>query len=139
MASKIRALIDLNIILDVAQNRQPFLADSRRVLESADAGLFEGLLSAHSVTTLFYLLAKYGSPADARVALTEYLQFLAIAKVDQHTIEQALQLAYNDLEDAVAMMAAVHAQAQFIVTRNPGHFKSGPQPALTPVDFLAIL
>ncbi len=139
MASKIRALIDLNIILDVAQNRQPFLANSRRVLEAADAGLFEGLLSAHSVTTLFYLLAKYGSPADGRVALTEYLQFLAIATVDQHTIEQALQLAYNDFEDAVAMMAAVHAQAQFIVTRNAGHFKHGPLPALTPVEFLAIL
>ncbi len=134
-----RALIDLNILLDVAQKRQPFLAGSRRVLESADAGLFEGLLSAHSVTTLFYLLAKYGSPAGARVAVTEYMQFLAVATVDQHIIEQALQLSYNDFEDAVAMMAAVHAQAQFVVTRNAGHFKHGPLPALTPVEFLAIL
>ncbi len=139
MASKIRALIELNIILDVAQNRQPFLADSRRVLESADAGLFEGLLSAHSVTTLFYLLARYGSPAAARVALTEYLQFLAVATVDQHTIEQALHLSYDDFEDAVAMMTAVHARAQFVVTRNPDHFKRGPLPALTPIEFLAIL
>ncbi len=139
MASKIRALVDLNIILDVAQNRQPFLADSRRVLDSADAGLFEGLLSAHSVTTLFYLLARYGSPSGARVALTEYLQFLAVAAVDQHTIEGALQLPYHNFEDAVAMMAAVHARAQFVVTRNAGHFKHGPLPALTPVEFLAIL
>jgi len=139
LASKIRALIELNIILDVAQNRQPSLADSKRLLDSADAGLFEGLLSAHSVTTLYYLLAKYGSPSGARVALIEYLQFLAVATVDQHTIEQALQLSYHDFEDAVAMMAAVHAQARFVVTRNADHFKHGPLPALTPVEFLAIL
>lgn len=62
-----RALLDVDVILDVFQRRQPFYDDSAAVLAAAETGRLAGLVAAHSVTTLFYLLAKYGSADQARV------------------------------------------------------------------------
>ena len=91
------------------------------------------------MTTLFYLIAKDQSADQARVILTNLLQFLSIAKVDQIIIEQALNLPYQDFEDAVQMMAAVQADAQYLVTRNIKDYKSGPLPALQPAELLVLV
>ena len=46
MASKPKVLIDLNVILDVLQKREPFYALSARVLACAETGLVEGIVAA---------------------------------------------------------------------------------------------
>jgi predicted nucleic acid-binding protein len=139
MARKPKVLIDLNLILDVLQKREPFYAASARALACAETGLVEGVVAAHTVTTLFYLVAKDQSAERARIALTELLQFLSVASVGHATIEQALNLPYGDFEDAVQMMAAVQAGAQYLVTRNVQDYRAGPLPALQPAELLALL
>ncbi len=139
MVRKLGILIDLNIILDTLQKREPFYANSARVLAHAETGLVEGFVAAHSLTTLFYLVAKDQSADQARVILTQLLQFLAVAAVDQSTIRQALNLPYRDFEDAVQMMAAVQAGARYLVTRNVRDYKAGPLPALLPSELLALI
>jgi hypothetical protein len=59
--------------------------------------------------------------------------------VDGSTIEGALNLPYRDFEDAVQMMAAVQAGAQYLVTRNIRDYKAGPLPALQPAELLALV
>jgi hypothetical protein len=71
--------------------------------------------------------------------MTELLQFLSVAAVDQTVVEQSLNLPYKDFEDAVQMMAAVRSGADYLITRNVRDFKAGPLPALTPAEFLALL
>jgi len=139
MASKFRVLIDLNLILDTLQQREPFYVASAQVLAYAETGLIEGLVAAHTMTTLFYLIVKDRSAKMARVALTDLLRFLSVAAIDHTTIEQALNLPYSDFEDAVQMMAAVQAGAQYVVTRNIRDYKAGPLPALQPAELLAML
>lgn len=139
MPTTLRALIDLNVILDVLQRREPFFQDSAEVLAAAELGRVDGLLAAHSLTTLFYLLSKGESAERARVALTDLMQFLKVAAVDQKVLEQALNLPYTDFEDAVQMMAAVRAGARVLVTRNVQDFRHGPLPVLQPVEMLALL
>jgi len=58
---------------------------------------------------------------------------------DEATIEQALNLPYTDFEDAVQMMAAVQAGAQYLVTRNVQDYKAGPLPALQPAELLDLV
>jgi hypothetical protein len=139
MAERLRVLFDLNVVLDVLQRREPFYASSARVLACAEAGLILGYLAAHSVTTLFCLVAKDHTTERARVTLTELLQVLRVAAVDQQTIEGALNLPYRDFEDAVQMMASVQIAAQYLVTRNVRDYKTGPVPALQPVELLSLL
>ncbi len=132
-------LIDLNVILDVLQRREPFYEMSARVLAGIEMGKADGWIAAHSVTTLFYLLARYQSADRARVVIGDLLSVLSVAPVDQSVIERALPLPYRDFEDAVQMMAAVQAGAQYLITRNVCDFQAGPLPVLQPVEFLALI
>ena len=139
MEAEFKVLIDLNVILDVLQRREPFYDTSARVLAAAETGLVEGWIAAHSLTTLFYLQARHHSAAQARIALGDLLRILSVAAVDQKVIEQALTLPYRDFEDAVQMMAAVQIGADYLITRNVPDYKVGPIPALEPAELLALL
>jgi len=139
MAAKPKVLIDLNVILDVLQKREPFYETSAGVLACAETGRIDGLAAAHSLSTLFYLVAKDQSAQAARVLLTQILQILSVASVDQDVIEQALNLPYPDFEDAVQLMAALRAGCRYLVTRNPQDYKAGPLPALQPAELLALV
>ena len=132
-------LIDLNLILDVLQQREPFYLLSARVLACAETGLIEGYVVAHTLTTLFYLIAKDQSPETARVSLTELLQFLRVAPINQGIVEKALTLPYKDFEDAVQMMSAVQVGAKYLVTRDVRDYKAGPLAVLQPAELLALL
>jgi len=139
MVKKLKVVIDLNVVLDVLQRREPFYENSAAVLAAAETGRIQGLLVAHSVTTLFYLLQKSGSLAKARATLTNLLQFLEIASVTQMTIEQALNLDYRDYEDAVQMMAAVQCKADYLVTRNVKDYSPTLLPVIQPVDLMGVI
>ena len=139
MRDKPRVLIDLNVLLDVLQKRVPFYETSARLLAYVETGRVEGFLAAHSLTTLFYLIQKNKSAADARAAITNLLQFVSIAPVDQSTIEQALNLDYPDFEDAVQMMCAVQCKADALITRNLNDYQPALLPVLQPVDLLGAL
>lgn len=132
-------MIDLNVILDVLQKRHPIYETSAALLAAAEIGDVEGFISAHSVTTLFYLIQKGRSSSEARAVITNLLQFLKIGPVDQTTIEQALNLDYSDFEDAVQMMSAVQCRADYLITRNTKDYQPSLLPVIQPVDFLGTL
>jgi len=139
MAQKIKVLFDLNIILDVLQEREPFYEVAAQLLAYAETGKIQGFVAPHSLTTLFYLIQKDQSAAHAKVTITNLLQILKIATVDQSTIEQALSLSYKDFEDAVQMMAAVQCKADYLVTRNVKDFQPAPLSVIQPSELLAII
>ena len=139
MANKLKVIIDLNVVLDVLQEREPFYEASASLLAAVETGKVEGYLAAHSVTTLFYLIQKSKSSADARAMITNLLQFLKVAPVDQSTIEQSLNLDYRDFEDAVQMITAIQCKADYLITRNIKDYKPALLPVIQPVDFLGTL
>ena len=139
MSNKPVVLIDLNVLLDVLQKREPFFESSAGLLAAVETGRVEGYVAAHSITTLFYLFQKGRSSAEARAVVTNLLQFIKIAPVDQSTIEQALNLDFHDFEDAVQMISAVQCKADYLVTRNERDYPSALLPVMQPVDFLGTL
>lgn len=139
MAAKIKAFFDLNIILDVLQSREPFYETSAQLLAYAETGKIQGFVAPHSLTTLFYLISKDQSPAKARTTITNLLQFLSVAKIDQSTIEQAMSLSYRDFEDAVQMMVAVQCKADYFVTRNPKDFQPPMLTVIQPSELIVLI
>lgn len=139
MPGKPIVLIDLNILLDVLQKREPFYETSARLLATIETGQVKGYVAAHSITTLFYLIKKDQSAAQARATITNLLQFIKIASVDQNTLEQALNLDYRDYEDAVQMISAVQCKADYLITRNVKDYQPALLPVSQPVDFLSTL
>ena len=139
MTNKPTVLIDLNIFLDVLQKREPFYGTSAGLLAAVETGRVQGYVAAHSITTLFYLVQKDKSSAEARATITNLLQVIKIAPVDQNTIEQALNLDYRDFEDAVQMISAMQCKADCLVTRNVKDYQPALLPVMQPVDFLGTL
>lgn len=139
MADNPTVLIDINILLDVLQMREPFYEASARLLALIETGRVKGYIAAHSITTLFYLIQKDQSSAQARANITSLLQFLEIAPVDQNTIEQALNLDYRDFEDAVQMISALQCKAEYLITRNVSDYQPALLPVIQPVDFLGTI
>lgn len=137
METKTSILIDLNVILDVLQKREPFYKASAQILALAERGIVRGYLAAHSITTLFYLIQKDKSYADARAIITSLMQFLDVLPVEHSTIEQALNLDFRDFEDAVQMISAVQGKLDALVTRNVKDFQPALLPVMQPVAFNA--
>ncbi len=137
MVEKPNVLIDLNILLDVLQNRSPFYESSANLLAKIETGQVIGYVAAHSITTLFYLLRKDKGAAVARATITNLLQIIRIAPVNQITIEQALNLDYEDFEDAVQMMVAVQCKMDYLITRNIKDYQPALIPVISAIDFLS--
>jgi len=65
-----KVLLDLNVVLDVILNRQPFLADSLAVWNAQQSGEFEGFLASTEFTNLFYIVERIAGNSAARTAVS---------------------------------------------------------------------
>jgi predicted nucleic acid-binding protein len=132
-------LLDLNIVLDVLARREPHYGDSAAAWACVETGEAEGLVAAHSLTTLFYLMSRHTSQSAAMSALKDLLRVFAVAAVDGQVIDRALDLGWADFEDAVQMAAAAQAGVNYLVTRNIRDFKSQLVPVVQPAELVALL
>lgn len=135
----IRVLLDVNIVLDVLANREPFAEDAAAVLQLAEGGVIDGLLSAHTVTTLHYLLSRHLGKARAKKVLGDLLQLVGVVAVDENRIRHALAMNWTDFEDAVQAACAETAAADYLVTRDKKGFKQSAVGVVTSAELIAIL
>ena len=135
----LRLLLDIDVVLDVFTQREPFSRDSAALLAACETGRCEGLVAAHTVTTLWYLLAKYHDAAYARGRVSELLRIVEVAPVHMDVIQRALVGGFADFEDGVQMAAATAAGCDYVATRNLADFSRGPISALAPAELLALL
>ncbi|MGC9457407.1 MAG: type II toxin-antitoxin system VapC family toxin [Halothiobacillaceae bacterium] len=130
-------LVDLNVILDVLQARQPHYAASAEVLDRVLDGPVKGVVSAHAVTTIHYLVKRYRDASVAHEAVEWLMRHFEIAPIGRAQLLRAKSLRLTDFEDAVVAAAAESSGCEFIVTRNIKDFAGSPVHALTPDEYLA--
>lgn len=134
-----RFLVDVNVILDLLLAREPHHSASAACLAAMEEGRVEGWISAHAVTTLYYLCRRELGSDGARRAVEDLLALCAVAPVDGFVISRALTLELSDFEDAVSAAAAESAGCEAILTRDAAGFAGAPLPALDPAILLALL
>jgi predicted nucleic acid-binding protein len=127
-----RALFDVNVVLDVLLDREPHADASAAAWAAVESGTVEGLLAAHAVTTIHYLIRKESGAAKAKRTLSAILKVFAIAPVDNAVIQEALQASSSGFEDAVTAAAARSSRCDFIVTRDPRGFRGSAVRTLMP-------
>ena len=127
-----RVLLDTNVVLDVLLDRTPHAEASSVIWAAVETGVSEGLLAAHAVTTIHYLVRKELGANKTKRILSAILRVFDVAPVDAAVIEEALQLSCPDFDDAVTAAAARLADCDFIVTRDPRGFRGSPVRSLTP-------
>mgnify|MGYP006276651663 FL=1 len=130
-------LVDLNVVLDVVQARDPHYEASASVLDRIVSERDKGAIAAHAVTTVHYLVARYRDRKTADQTVGWLLRYFQIATVGEKALRRANVLAWPDFEDAVVAAAAEFAGCTCIVTRNVKGFEKDPLPAYTPEEYLA--
>jgi predicted nucleic acid-binding protein len=113
-----KVLLDLNVLLDVVQNRVPYYQDSAKVLSLAKLGEIQAVLRVHAFTTLYYILAKAVGKPKADQTIDWLLANFDVAVADKAVLRRARQLAFPDFEDAVVASLAEAGQCDRIITRN---------------------
>ncbi len=127
-----RILFDANVVLDVLLDRQPHVEASAAAWAAVETGFAEGMLAAHAVTTIHYLVRKEKGSVKAGRIVSAILRVFGVAAVDAAVLQEALQLSLPDFEDAVTAAAARLAGCELIVTRDPKGFRGSPVRSLTP-------
>jgi predicted nucleic acid-binding protein len=127
-----KILFDTNVILDVLLDRQPYVEASAAAWAAAETGTAEGMLAAHAVTTIHYLVGQELGGPKARRIVSAILRVFRVAAVDGAVVEEALQSPVSDFEDAVTAAAARVAGCECIVTRDPKGFRGSPVRSFTP-------
>jgi predicted nucleic acid-binding protein len=132
-----RVLVDINVLLDVLARREPHYMASAGVWTAAETKTIQGLVSAHSITTLYYLLRRAADHATALRGIRLIRDIFQILPVDGTVIDEALASPWRDFEDAVQYQCALRAEATLIVARDVRHFRRSAIPVLSPEAFLA--
>ena len=74
--------MDINVLLDVFQKREPHYAASAQVVNLVTSGRLIGMCPAHGLTTLYYLVRKYASRPSAESAMDSVLLHFQIGNLD---------------------------------------------------------
>ena len=134
-----KILIDANIALDVLLERQPFFASGVQIL-ALSKGNIELLISASTVTDLYYIINKQLKDKKAAINLLKrLLKNVNIAAVTNNEIYRAINLDWDDFEDAVQYAAGETILVDYLVTRNISDFSAAALPVVTPDELLDIL
>ena len=133
-----RLLLDANVVLDVLLDRKPWAETGAAVWAIVETGRCEGVLAAHAVTTIHYLLRKETGNPRAKRVISAILRIFRVAAVDSTVLDEALQMPLSDFEDAVTAAAARVAGCDYIVTRNPKGFRGSLVRPFTPERVLPL-
>lgn len=134
-----KALLDLNVVLDVVQKRKPHYPASAAVIECVVLRRIDGVLPAHALTTLHYIVERYQSAPVANRALDWLLRYFDIAATGRQEFLRARALGWKDFEDAVVAAAAETCHCDVIVTRNIRDYRGSAVPVITPEECLLSL
>ena len=132
-----KALIDLNVLLDVTLNRQEFVRESARAFgHLVSMHSSQCYVAQHAVTTLYCIIRKQCGGECARLTVRRVLKVLKVIPASRQTLIDAADSRYADYEDAVSFLSAAAAGCDLILTRNPKDFAMSPVPVKTPCAFL---
>jgi predicted nucleic acid-binding protein len=135
-----RVVFDTNALLDAILRRGDYTPAQKLIYLSA-CGRIVGMITANSITDIYYIARKTIGDEGARKAIYDLLALLDVAAVDGEACAAALNLPMKDYEDAVLAACAQREHADYIITRDEEFLKTDgcPVPVVRPIELLELL
>jgi predicted nucleic acid-binding protein len=134
-----KLLVDINVLLDVFQQRQPWAADAARLLTAVEEGHATAYVAGHTVTTAHYVVERTQGSQAAVLAVSELLRLVVTVPVENADLHHAIALGFRDFEDAVQAVCGIKVGADVIVTRDEQGFAGSPVRVVTPATALHLV
>lgn len=135
----IKIAFDTNVLLDSILNR-PERDDALRLMLAISEEKAVGIISANSITDIYYLARKGVGDQAAREAIFDLLSMFDVAPVDGDVCSMALNEPMSDYEDAVLAVCAAREGADYIATRDKDFLEAAsPVQVRTPASLVRII
>ena len=115
--------LDTDVAFDIISKREPHYNSSVRLLQMAAKDTVRLVISESSLANLFYLSFDIYKVKDARSKLSDFITACEIVSAGKEIALLALQSAFKDKEDALQYYTALHAKADYFITRNIKDYK----------------
>jgi predicted nucleic acid-binding protein len=132
--------LDINVLLDIADNERENHFFSREIFSLADNELISASCSILSFNIFFYVARKKLGNNPALNYMSTFLEIIKVVSADIQIAMQALiEPMSNDFEDDLQYYSALQIKnLDYIVTANTKDFKKSKIPVVTPLQFLKI-
>lgn len=131
-----RLFLDTNVVIDLLGHREPFYEPIAKVMTLADKKRVKIFTSATSISTTFYILAKYDPPKLALDKIRKFKVLCGISIINDEVIEKAVNSDFKDFEDAIQYFSAIESKCDVILTRNEKDFKNALIPVMDAESYL---
>lgn len=124
-----RLVLDTNILIDYAIDRQPFAESAGLLMELGYLRELELWIGTSQVSDLVYVITDGGRPAQADYAketMRKLRRILHIYATDEEDYDAVAASAWDDLEDAFVFQTALKVKADAIITRDRKGFAKSP-------------
>jgi predicted nucleic acid-binding protein len=130
--------LDTDVSFDIISKREPHYASSVQVLELAAKGRVRLLISESSLANLFYLCFDIYKIENAGSKLSDFIAACELVHSGKDNALLALNSHFKDKEDALQYYTALHAKADYFITRNIKDYKPKKTslPVYTPDQFM---
>lgn len=132
-----KLLIDANILLDVLENREPFVQDSALIWKLCETEQAKGFISTLTFANLVYVMRKELDPQKIEEIQKKFSLIFEFADFTAADVSKAADLNWPDYEDAVQSVIAERVHADYIITRNVKDFTKSKVVAFTPSELIA--
>ena len=124
-----RLVLDTNILIDYAIDRQPFAESAGLLMELGYLRELELWIGTSQVSDLVYVITDGGRAAQAEYAketMRKLRKILHIYATDEEDYDAVAASAWDDLEDAFVFQTALKVKADAIITRDRNGFAKSP-------------
>ena len=137
-----RAILDTNVVVDVLQRREPWFQDGAVIFRAIANKQVTGCLTAKQIADLHFFSRKQfkgEENVDARQVVGKILFLFELIGTLGIDCQNALGINNGDYEDAILIESAARAGVEYIVTRNPAHYKTSSVQVYSPAEFVRFI
>ena len=139
-----RAILDTNVVVDVLQRREPWFQDGAVIFRAIANKQVTGCLTAKQIADLHFFSRKQfkgeeNVDARARQVVGKILSLFELIDTLGIDCQNALGINSGDYEDAILIESAARAGVEYIVTRNPAHYKTSSVQVYSPAEFVRFI
>ena len=124
--SRLKLLLDTNVIIDFLNERDPYYEKTRLLMIAGRLGEFDLRATSSQFTDLIYMLSD-GGKRNILPHVLERLRglrtFANVYPVSDREIDQMLSTSWNDPEDALLADIALRMKVDRLITRNQKDFE----------------
>ncbi len=131
--------IDTDVLVDAANDREPFSEASTRFLDLISVGIEPACVAWHTISNLHYVARPKPESPDIRSFIEGLAKLVTVVPTSNADLLRALRLPMRDFEDAMQVAAAMAAGARLIVTRDLEDYRNSPIRAISPASAIAEL